>query len=72
LPLLLRTVVSVLLRDGRRFPNALKEKHVSMSQLLAIVYLSVTQSRIFLQYYVMSLWLLLTAVVRSCAVLPAA
>jgi len=32
---------AIVLRDGRRFPSALKEKHVSMLQLLAIVYLCV-------------------------------
>lgn len=32
---------SVVLRDGRRFPNAIKEKHVSLMQLLAIVYFCV-------------------------------
>lgn len=32
---------SVVLRDGRRFPSALKEKHVSFGQLLAIVYFCV-------------------------------
>lgn len=32
---------SVVLKDGRRFPTALKEKHVSLGQLLAIVYFCV-------------------------------
>jgi len=32
---------SVVLKDGRRFPNALKEKHVTFGMLLAIVYFCV-------------------------------